>query len=89
MIVVCITNRLDGNFFASITIGKEYIAKDVSGAKKFYLNQDNNPYVFNMEDSDTYSIVDDYGVRSAYYNVKLFKPKSEIRQEKINIICEN
>jgi hypothetical protein len=89
MILVCVSNRLNGNFFAALTIGKEYIARDLTKAKSYYINQDKNPWVFNMEDGDTYSIVDDYGVRSAYYSVKLFKPKFEIRQEKIdNIIYE-
>ena len=79
MKIVCISDRsiTTGSRFASITIGKVYDAADYRSLLK-------EPY-------DVYYIKDDFALSQAddsyyYYDAVLFKPLTEIREEKIDLI---
>jgi hypothetical protein len=86
MKVMCIQNNLDNKPVKNITVGKVYVAQDVTDMKKQFAHQSESPYIFNIPDKDVYQIPDDAGGRYSLYDIRLFKPISEIRYEKLNLL---
>lgn len=84
MKIMCVDNYLDNKLFNSITVGKIYTANNVDDVKSQFAYQSENSYIFNIPDKDVYHIQDDTNGTYCFYDVRLFKPLSEIRIEKIN-----
>ncbi len=86
MKVLCIKNYIECNTFTSITIGKIYDAKNVYEVKNNFAYQSENPYIFNIPDRDAYNIQDDLSSGYRFYDIRLFRQLSDVRNDRINTL---